>query len=233
LKLTTQSKQPMLTPIALLKLLNLASPALPIGAYAYSQGLEWAIDKGGIDTPDAIQDWIHNVLAESICHTDLPAMKRLYAAFETADIARIHYWNQWLLACRETQELTEEDRATGKALLRLLRQQDIIAEFLAAENHVSLVTAWSFAAHFWNIPIDYAALGYCWSWVENQIAVACKTMPLAQTPAQNILAKLMPVIRQVVTTGLSLSDNNMGQSLPGWVMASAHHETQYSRLFRS
>lgn len=223
----------MITPPALLKLLNLASQSLPIGAYSYSQGLEWAIEKGGVDTPEAIEDWIHNLLARSICTADLPAMKRLHSAFGSGQSEVIRYWNQWLLACRETQELLDEDRAVGKALLRLLQQQGIVYQLTDDKGHVSLVTAWSFATHYWQIPLNAAAIGYCWSWAENQIAVACKTLPLGQTTAQAILSRLMLVIEKAVNSGLSLADEDMGQSLPGWVMACAYHETQYSRLFRS
>ena len=222
-----------MTPLALIKLLNLTSPALPIGGYSYSQGLEWAIEKGGIDTPGTIQQWIHHVLAEAIGHTDLPALKKLFCAFKCADPDGVHYWNQWILASRETQELTDEDRTVGKALLRLLKQQDITSELLPKSGDVSLITAWAFAGSYWKMPLEAAAIGFCWSWVENQIAVAGKTLPLAQSPAQSILSELMPVIEHTVTRGLSIPDDEIGQSLPGWAMASADHEMLYSRMFRS
>lgn len=223
----------MITSTPLLKLLNLASPTLPIGTYSYSQGLEWAIEQGGIDTPEAINNWLQNVLGQSVGMTDIPVLNKLCQAFAAADGQQISYWNHWILACRETRELTNEDKMTGKALLRLLQQQQISSESLNNLPDVSFTSAWAFAADHWKIPIPAASLAYCWSWAENQIAVACKILPLAQTPAQTILMSLMPHIEAAVDTGLKLADEDIGQSLPGWVMASVHHESQYSRLFRS
>jgi len=222
-----------MTSLSLLRLLNLTSPALPIGAFAYSQGLEWAIEKDGVDTPKAIQDWIQHVLSEGIGHTDLPAMQRIYLAIEANDTEAIHYWNHWLIASRETQELSDEDRNLGQSLLRLLKQQGIASQVLGDQGQISMVSAWAYASVVWEIPLNNAALGFCWSWVENQIAVACKVLPLGQTNAQSVLLALMPAIEHTVANGLLLSDDKMGGSLPGWVMASVAHETQYSRMFRS
>ncbi|MCG8421834.1 MAG: urease accessory protein UreE [Proteobacteria bacterium] len=218
---------------ALMKLLNLVSPALPIGTFAYSQGLEWAIEEAGIDSHEAIEDWIINVLDKIICGTDIPALRRLYSGFEADDRDTVKQWNHWILASRETQELLDEDRMMGKALFRLLGQQNISSLHLEQNEPISLVTAWALASYTWNIPLEASAVGFCWSWVENQIAVACKTLPLPQTPAQNILAAIIPTIEAKSRIGLQLRDCEMGRSLPGWSLACAHHETQYSRLFRS
>ncbi len=224
--------------IPLLRLFNLVSPALPVGAFAYSQGLEWAIEEGGVDTPEAISDWIANILRFNISHTDIPVLSRMMQALADNDQEKILYWNQWTLASRETQELLDEDRQVGKAMLKVLQQHNIDGNHhfsfpLTDDIQPSLLFSWSLAAWQWEIEPETAATGYCWSWLENQITVAGKTLPLGQSQAQKILGELMPTIERSVAVGLNLSDEQMGHSLPGWTMACALHETQYSRLFRS
>ncbi|WP_020409540.1 urease accessory protein UreF [Hahella ganghwensis] len=224
--------------LPMLRLFNLISPALPVGAFAYSQGLEWAIEEGGVSTPEAIQDWITNLLRYNISHTDIPVICRLYDAFERSDTNALQYWNQWSLASRETQELLDEDRQVGAALLKVLAHHDIDYHrhlpFIQEEaSQPSLLLGWTLAAWCWDIDLQSAATGFCWSWAENQITVAGKTLPLGQSQAQKILGNLIPVIERSVDAGLSFNDSSMGHSLPGWIMACAKHETQYSRLFRS
>ncbi|OZG73886.1 urease accessory protein UreF [Hahella sp. CCB-MM4] len=224
--------------IPMLRLFNLISPALPVGAFAYSQGLEWAIEEGGVDSPEAISDWIANILRYNISHTDIPVMARMINALAAHDREMLLFWNQWSLASRETQELLDEDRQVGKAMLKVLQQHSINPQSyfdisIDGDVQPSLLLGWSLAAWHWEIDTQTAVTGFCWSWLENQITVAGKTLPLGQSQAQKILGELMPVIERSVDVGLSLTDEQMGHSLPGWTMACALHETQYSRLFRS
>ncbi len=87
----------------------------------------------------------------------------------------------------------------------------------------------------WRRDIDErsALLGFAWAWLENQLAVACKALPLGQTAAQRIIERMRPALTRAVETALTLPDDELGPALPGLVLASALHETQYSRLFRS
>ncbi|AZZ93373.1 urease accessory protein UreF [Hahella sp. KA22] len=220
-------------PLALLKLMNLTSPALPVGAFAYSQGLEWAIDHGGVDTPEKIHNWLQGVISQGLGKTDLPVLFKLLQAWRANDHEQINYWNAWLLAARETQELLDEDRHVGKALAKLLRDLGVPGAEPWLAQPASLLTLWTLACAHWDIDAENAALGFLWSWLENQIAVAGKTLPLAQTAAQRILQRLMPVLTETVAAATQIKEENFGASLPGWAMACANHETQYSRLFRS
>ncbi len=227
--------------LANLRLFNLISPALPVGAFAYSQGLEWAIEEGGVNSPEKIADWIGQVLCLNLSHTDVPVMARLYQALESQDCEMLRHWNAWSLASRETQELLDEDRQVAAAMMKVLQQHDIgfpvwwsaSLQESSWDFTPSLIFTWALAGFSWGIDLQNTAAGYCWSWAENQITVAGKTLPLGQTQAQKILGALMPKINSSVTRGLALVDDAMGYSLPGWVMACAKHETQYSRLFRS
>ncbi len=223
--------------LPLLRLFNLVSPALPIGSYSYSQGLEWAIEHGGVDNAEKIQGWITGVLGSAICATDIPALVRLDTALQNGDMDSFIYWNHWCLASRESQQLLDEDLSVGRALVKVLASQQSGISTLLQEaglrHEISFVSAWSLAAKHWNIAISDAALGYAWSWLENQIAVAGKVLPLGQTQAQRIIDDMLPKLLAFTERGLDLADEEMGQSLPGWVMACVNHETQYSRLFRS
>ena len=223
--------------LAMLRLFNLISPALPVGAFAYSQGLEWAIEEGQVNSPEKIADWITHVLSLNLSHTDIPVLARLVQAIEQKDAENLLYWNAWSLASRETQELLDEDRQVAAAMMKVLQQHGLALPDWCTngtqETRPCLILTWALAATSWGIDLPSTAAGYCWSWAENQITVAGKTLPLGQTQAQKILSELMPHIERSVQLGLSLSDKDLGHSLPGWVMACAKHETQYSRLFRS
>jgi len=97
----------------------------------------------------------------------------------------------------------------------------------------SWVTAYSVAAHQWQIPLQDAAYGLVWTWLENQLMVAAKLIPLGQTDVQRLTSELIPIIPEIVDTGLQVDDDDIGMGMPGLVIGSMQHETQYSRLFRS
>lgn len=218
---------------ALLRILHLASPALPVGSFAFSQGLEWAIEEGGCNTEARLTEWWQALIREGLAHSDLPLLIRLQNAWEHNDHEALQRWNAETLALRETQELRDEDRQIGKALIKLLNSLDVdgAADWLTREPSYPL--AWALAADRWHIPVQDSCLAYLWSWLENQVVAAGKILPLAQTPAQRILLALEPALQEAWDVGSALDDEQIGQSLPGWVHACARHETQYSRLFRS
>lgn len=212
--------------------MHLVSPALPVGAYAYSQGLEYAVDSGWLNNENAMEDWLRGVMEYGFGELDAPVLLRCLRALDDQDEAALNHWNQFLLACRETQELLLEDTQLGMALQRLLRSLEIPGvEMIAGE--VSFASQFSLACHHWKIAQADAAQGFIWAWLENQIAAATKLVPLGQTQAQKLLVRLMNDIPHIVEKALQLPDEEIGWSLPGVVMASAKHERQYSRLFRS
>ncbi len=220
--------------LPLLRLLQLVSPALPVGAYAYSQGLEQAVARGWVHDEASTGDWLLGLLTHPLTYQDLPAFTRLYRAWLTPDQETVRYWNAWLYACREVAELQREDRHLGTALARLLTDLGIAAAIPWRQaGRVCFATLFALAAARWEIPLEQAASGYLWTWVENQVAAATRLVPLGQTGSQRLLSRALPEIITAVQQGLVLADAELGCSAPGLSLAGILHETQYSRLFRS
>jgi len=223
-----------MTSASLMRLLQLVSPSLPVGAYAYSQSLEYAVDAQWVTNEETAYDWMQGVLLNSLAKTDLPIMSRLHVAWGNDQHGNIVYWNDYLCALRETAELEAEDLQMGQALKRLLMDLDLDqAEELKNITPCCYATAFSFACEKWSISQDDASLAYTYSWVENQISAAIKLIPLGQTAGQRLIERLMPVMKDTVKNSQSISDDFIGSSLPAMSLASSLHETQYSRLFRS
>ncbi|VAW83606.1 Urease accessory protein UreF [hydrothermal vent metagenome] len=220
--------------VAQLRLLQLTSPALPIGSYMYSQGLEAAIEHGIINNETETESWLLGMLKHSLCYQDLPLFIRLYSAWQESDEIQLRYWTQQLLASRESAELRSEDRKVGRALAKVLSQQGVscAAEWEHAEI-VTLPTMFSLATVRWNIPLTAAMNGYLWTWLENQIAAAIKIIPLGQSAGLRLQSHGIANIPAVVEKSLQIQDNDIGFSAPSFAMLSAHHEVQYSRLFQS
>jgi len=220
--------------LALLRLLQLVSPALPVGAYAYSQGMEQAIHLEWITNEAQTAEWIEGVLENGLARVDAPVLARLHAAWSAPDLDRVAYWNQFLYACRESAELQAEDRTLARALTRLLADLGVAdAKPFATQEQSTFATLFALASVHWRIPVLQCVQGYLWSWVENQVAAAIKLVPLGQTAGQRILLRLGERIPQLAQQALTLDDDDIGQIMQGQVMASAWHEMQYSRLFRS
>lgn len=220
------------TETSLLRLLQLSSVSLPVGGYAFSQGMEYAIDQGWVKRKSDVADWISLQMHQSVARVDLPSLRLCMQAAEQGDTARLFELNDLLLACRETKELRLNDTAMGEALARLMRSLDIPTPFERLED-ISFVTLFAIAATHWAISFDVAALGFTWSWLENQIAAATKLVPLGQTQAQELLGELQPNISEAIAASRTIEEDRIGAGLPAIAIASARHETQYSRLFRS
>ncbi|MBX2848165.1 MAG: hypothetical protein KTR16_07595 [Acidiferrobacterales bacterium] len=222
----------MLAP-ELLKLLYLVSPALPVGAYAYSQGQEYAVDSGWLDGDQKLSDWLKGVLQHSVGTCDLPILLRCYSAWQNRDIGKLREWNDFLIATRETKELLLEDSQLGMALARVLEAHGIETHRELGLETPSFAVLFALAGVEWGIAKDALLQGFAWSWLENQVAAATKTIPLGQTQAQKILMSLLEYIPEVVERAQELNDDEIGAGLPGLALASSLHERQYSRLFRS
>lgn len=226
---------PAASPQALMRLMQLVSPNLPIGAFAYSQGLEQAVESGWIGDESDTQAWLRGVLSHSFAHLEIPVLARCYRAWQDGDLASVREWNAFLMASRETAELYEEERLLGLNLARLLKDLDIPeAADWVGRPATSLVGMFALAAVRWSIPLPLAAQGYAWVWCEGQIAAAIKLVPLGQTAGQRLYLALGDVLERAVQDGLAMTDDKrIGRSALGLAMASSWHETQYSRLFRS
>lgn len=220
-------------PLALAGLLQLVSPALPIGAFAWSQGLESAFELGWVNDEESLEAWVKGVLDDGLTHCDLPVLARVMRAWEDGDAAALTYWNDWLQANRETRELLEEERRLGAALVRLLGNLELLPAAPGPPETPGYVVMFGLAAWRRGITEREALLGFAWAWLENQLAVACKALPLGQTAAQRIIERMRPALARAVEAASRLPDDELGPALPGLALASALHETQYSRLFRS
>lgn len=225
---------------ALLHLLRLVSPALPVGAYVYSQGLETAVENGWVKDKESTEDWLNGAITHSLGYLDAPVFLRLYDAWKNQQLEKVSYWNNLLLASRETAELLLEDSQMGSALMRLLKDQGIVKEHSIdtekksqPKQSTSFVTAFALASSHWSINPDTALQGLLWSWLENQVAAAIKLVPLGQTQGQQLLLALTPHVESTALRAKNVSDEDIGWSLPRAAMASMQHEHQYSRLFRS
>jgi urease accessory protein len=217
-----------------LQWLRLVSPALPVGAYAYSRGLESAVEVGAVHDEASAQAWIVGVLEHGAGMLDAPVCARLHAAFAADDLAAARRWNAWLLAARESGELQREDEQMGASLLRLLRDLGVEgASAWTAEARVSFVTMFGFGAVRWGIGAERTLGGYLWTIAEAQVGAALRLLSVGQTAGQRILSAAIERIPACVDVALGLPDEAIGNLTAGLAVGSACHETQYSRLFRS
>ena len=219
------------TDTALLRLLQLSSAALPVGGYAFSQGMESAVEAGWLPDAASTRAWLELQLRESQARVDLPLLARAHAAASRGDAGQLAYWNDYTLACRETAELRLADVAMGEALVRLLRHLQVAT--VLPEGEITFVAAFAAAASHFGLDERLALHGYSWAWLENQVAAATKLVPLGQSAAQTLLGELLEVLPETLDIALGLADEHIGASLPGLALASCWHESQYSRLFRS
>jgi urease accessory protein len=219
--------------LALLRCLQLSSPGLPIGAYAYSQGLEWAVEAAWVRDETSLREWVREQMGAVLAPVDVAIYARLYHAVSAQDGTLVAHWNAVLLAHRETRELRGDDRDRGAALSRLLRDFGIRPLSTLAGVDVALATAHAQLAVHWALPLAMAVQAYVWAWLEGQVIAGVKLIPLGQAAGQRLLCTLAAELPHVVDAGLALDDDDIGGSLPALAIASCRHETQYTRLFRS
>ncbi|MET0283660.1 MAG: urease accessory UreF family protein [Polyangiales bacterium] len=211
---------------ATMRLLWLVSPALPVGAYAYSRGLEWAVHKEWVHDSDSARDWIAGVLERQIAQLDAPVLARMHDAYtQGGDASR---WALFLMAARESAEFALEDRQLGISLAKLLRECGV--PDVQPGGYAQLFAQ---AAVHYGVSRHDAVLGYMFAFAESQITAASKLVPLGQTASQRALNALMDRLEVFVQAALLLEDEDLGAHTPGLAIASALHETQYTRLFRS
>ncbi len=222
---------------ALSKLLQLASPALPVGAFSYSQGLEAAAEAGIVHDAASAQRWISDVLELSVARMEAPLLLRLCRAWRDVDYAAVEHWNALFLASREAAELRAETVQMGYSLRRLLIDLDDAhgetVDHLQALEEIAYPTAYACAVAQWRIDVNPALIAYLWSWLENQVMAAIKAVPLGQTDGQKILLALGETLAAVAGRAQAMRDEDLGSFAPGLAILSSRHETQYSRLFRS
>jgi urease accessory protein len=227
-----------------LRLLQLASSTLPVGAYTYSEGLEFLTEAGQINSAELLQDWIAQELTYGAIRFESGIMLRAYQSVLRNDETQLLAWNAWWSAARETEELRLQSWQMGRSLLQLFLSLEepsattgidktwtALQTLLAQECNFAI--AFGSVSAVWQIePID-ALLGYLQSWATNLIAAGIKLIPLGQTAGQQMLLNLQPTIERAAQQIEQLPDEALESCGWGLSLASMAHETQYSRLFRS
>ncbi|MDP2963287.1 MAG: urease accessory protein UreF [Sulfurimicrobium sp.] len=220
--------------LALIRLLHLASPTLPVGAYTYSQGLEWAVETSAIRNEADALLWIRDCMEFGIARFEAVYLARMQAAWQRSDMARLTELDAEFIASRESAELRAETLQMGYSLTRLLNDlSGFPAQGLAAFATPSFPLAWSCAAAHWAISGPDAVAGYLWAWAENQVMAAVKAVPLGQTAGQRMLLELGSHLPRLAEAAVSAPLVETHNYLPAFAIACCRHETQYTRLFRS
>jgi urease accessory protein len=210
---------------ALFALLRFASPGLPIGAFAYSRGMEFAVHEGWVRDEGSAEEWILGLLGHVGRQLDGPVFVRLYEGWSAGDLSAVSRWNGFLGACRESSELRLEDSQLGAALMKLIGEP--------FRGEVAYATAFALAMVRHSVPLAAALGALLWAQAEAQTSAALRLVPLGQSAGQRILGKVGAALPAHVEYALRVPEGEIGGFAPGLALGSALHETQYTRLFRS
>ncbi len=227
--------------VALVRLLQLSSQALPVGGFSHSQGLEAAIEAGEVFDAASLRRWIMDVCEYCMTGFEIPSLLRMLAAWGSGDAARVAELNEDFLATRESAELRAAAVQMGYSLRELLRALPDMPEAMlrasSALREPALPCVWSGAASAWHIEPADAAIGYGFAWAENQVLAAMKAMPLGQSTAQRILlevgARIARHAEELAHAAAADPLDPGANFAPGLAILASQHESQYSRLFRS
>ncbi len=235
---------PNSTSLSLLRLLQLASSTLPVGAYSYSEGLELLVETQRLPTAILLQDWMTQELRYGSIRVEASIMLRAYHAAAAQDSVSLLKWNHWWSAARDTEELRLQSWQMGRSLLRLFLDLEDPAQTATLHKSWSALRdlfgqecnfaiAFGLVAAAWQIEPTAALLGYLQSWATNLVSAGIKLIPLGQTAGQQLLLNIEGEIQDAVQVISQLSDEALESCGWGLSLASMAHETMYSRLFRS
>lgn len=229
---------------ALLRLLQLTSPALPVGAYSYSEGLETLVEQSTITTAKDMLHWLTQELAYGLVIPDAAAVGLVHHAALQAGLAgsqlapaeSIAQLNRQLSALRDSEEIRQQSWDMGRALVRMATHlhPDLKPWFSAVGSPCNFAVAFALVAARWEIDRRSAVLGYLHSWAANLITCAVKLIPLGQTVGQEMLLGLYPALEEGCDRALSTQTlDELSLSSWGTSLATMQHEALYTRLFRS
>ncbi len=226
------------TPATRLRLMWLASPALPVGGFSYSEGLEAAVEAGIVTNEAQAGDWLLHQLQIALARADLPAAAAAFDAWARDDITRAAEVNRWVLQTRESAELRLQAEQMGRSLGEWLRQSPDaddprILKLTSLEPAPTWPVAFALAAALAQAQREDMALAFSFGWADNMAQAAIKAVPLGQAGAQRVLSRLVAAIPAAVDSALALGDEQRQAFTPMLAILSSQHEDQYSRLFRS
>lgn len=221
----------------LLTLLQLASPTLPVGAYSYSEGIETLTTENVVNDSGDLLHWLTQELAWGAIRIETAVMRWVYEAAAQQNADTIAYWNQWLSALRETEEVRAQSWQMGRSLLRLFAdlEPEQASRFPEAvwQGNYNYAIAYGLVAQAWAIPLEATGLAYLQGWAANLISAGVRLVPLGQTEGQRLLKQLIHPLQQTHADVKALAEADLMACSLGVSLASMRHETQYSRLFRS
>ena len=214
---------------------------LPVGAFSYSQGLEWAVETGAVTDRAQAERWILDCLRWSVARYEAPLLVAALRAWGEGDDALAQALNAQWLATRETSELRAETLQMGYSLQRWCDDAGALDEGwlrrLRRVESPAYPVLYAAIASAWDLDARSALTAYLWTWLENQVSAALKAVPLGQTDGQRILLAAGPLLDDLVTESIARAAESprggWASQCPGLAITSSCHETQYSRLFRS
>lgn len=217
----------------------LASPALPVGGFSYSEGLESAIENAGVACEADVAGWLLDQLHLTQARGDMAVVAKALDAWRRADLEHARALNDWVLHTRETSELRLQSEQMGRSLTDWLRNQHphdagpMHSIQWLARFPPTYPVAFALAASMTQATAHETLVAYAFGWAENMVQAALKSMQLGQSAGQRILARLTEAIPGAADEAIALQDSERQAFSPMLAILSARHETQYSRLFRS
>lgn len=213
------------------------SPAFPVGAFAYSHGLEWAFEAGDLHDAASLRDWLDALVSHGSLRNDLILFAVAYRAVRRGEDAALREAAELGLALAGSAERRLETVTQGNAFVAALqaawpcaaveRLPDIWSQDVAYPIAVALAAA----GH--DLPLPTSLEAYGLAFVANLVSAAVRLGVVGQTDGQRITAALVPALHDAAEAAGSATLDDLGSCAFRSDIASLRHETQYSRLFRS
>lgn len=218
------------------RLLVWLSPAFPVGAFAYSHGLELAADRGWVVGRDGLEAWISDLVACGSLRNDLILLAEAWRAGAAEDQNAVSAVNDLALALQPSAERRLETVGQGQAFLAAIHaawEPDGAARRVRCDGEAAYAVAVGATAGRHGIELEGTLLAYAIQFVTNLVSAGIRLSLIGQTDGQRILAAMMPALHAAASAAHSATLDDLGGATLRSDLASLAHETQYSRLFRS